>query len=57
MAAPLTHRLIMAAIDALDDDDPVLVIGVGEHEIKIGWLPVDQQHLNPTDRPHQEGTE
>lgn len=33
----LMERLIMAALDALAPADPVLRIGIGNAEIRIGW--------------------
>ena len=35
---PLLHRVVLAALDAIQEGDPVLMIGVGENEVKIGWV-------------------
>ena len=35
----LRTRLVHAAVESLVEGDPVLVIGVGENELKIGWEP------------------
>lgn len=38
MADPMTVRLIRAVCDALDDEDtPMLLIGIGDREIKLSW--------------------
>jgi hypothetical protein len=39
----LRTRLVHAAIESLVEDDPVLVIGVGERELKLGWEDRDVQ--------------
>ena len=36
---PLLHRLVVAAVDALREGDPLLVIGIGDSEIHLGWKP------------------
>ena len=33
----LRDRLVLAAINALTKDDPLLMIGVGDNEVGIGW--------------------
>lgn len=33
----LKARLILAAIESLDETDPIVVIGVGHHELRITW--------------------
>lgn len=33
----LMERLVVAALDALADGDPVIKIGIGNAEIRIGW--------------------
>jgi hypothetical protein len=33
----LRDRLVLAALEALTDGDPVLVIGVGDNEVRLGW--------------------
>jgi hypothetical protein len=34
----LRDRLVLAAINALADGDPLLMIGVGDNEVRIGWV-------------------
>ena len=34
----LRDRLVLAALDALREGDPFLVIGVSDNEIKLGWF-------------------
>jgi hypothetical protein len=33
----LRERLVLAAVDALAEGDPLLVIGVGDNELRLGW--------------------
>ena len=33
----LRDRLVLAALEALTDGDPVLLIGVGDNEVRLGW--------------------
>ena len=33
----LRDRLVLAAINTLAEGDPVLMIGVGDNEIRLGW--------------------
>jgi len=33
----LRDRLVLAAVNALGEGDPLLMIGVGDNEIRIGW--------------------
>ena len=33
----LRDRLVLAAVNALMKDDPLLMIGVGDNEIRLGW--------------------
>jgi hypothetical protein len=33
----MTERLIRAVIDALGDDGPFLLIGIGDQEISLKW--------------------
>jgi hypothetical protein len=33
----LRDRLVLAAINALGEGDPLLMIGVGDNEVRIGW--------------------
>ncbi len=33
----LRDRLVLAAVNALTDGDPLLMIGVGDNEIRLGW--------------------
>jgi hypothetical protein len=33
----LRDRLVLAAVNALTEGDPVLMIGVSDHEIRLGW--------------------
>lgn len=48
MTAPpetLIERLLLAVVEALKDDDPLLVIGVGENHIEVRWKDEDaDQH-------------
>lgn len=34
---PLLNRIVLAAIDCLHDEDPFLVIGIGDNELRIKW--------------------
>jgi hypothetical protein len=34
----LRDRLVLAAINAVVDGDPLLMIGVGDNEVRIGWV-------------------
>jgi hypothetical protein len=34
----LRDRLVLAAVNALAEGDPVLMIGVGDNEVRIGWV-------------------
>lgn len=36
-ADKLRERLVLAVLDALEQGDPVLVIGVAANELRIGW--------------------
>ena len=36
-ADKLRDRLVLAAINTLTEGDPVLMIGVGDNEVRIGW--------------------
>jgi hypothetical protein len=38
MIDKLRDRLVLAALDALTEGDPVLLIGVGDNEIRLGWV-------------------
>jgi hypothetical protein len=42
-ADKLRDRLVLAALEALTDGDPVLVIGVADNEVRLGW--VDEHEL------------
>ena len=33
----LRDRLVLAAVNALGEGDPLLMIGVGDNEIRLGW--------------------
>ena len=33
----LRDRLVLAAVNALTKDDPLLMIGIGDNEIRLGW--------------------
>lgn len=33
----LRERLVLAVIEALQDGDPTLIVGIGDQELKIGW--------------------
>jgi hypothetical protein len=33
----LRDRLVLAAVNALTKNDPLLMIGVGDNEIRLGW--------------------
>ncbi len=33
----LRSRLVMALIEALKDDDPKLIIAIGDQELKVAW--------------------
>jgi hypothetical protein len=33
----LIERLVLAALDALQDDDPLITIALGEHSIMVAW--------------------
>ena len=33
----MTVRLVRAVIDALGDDSPMLLIGIGEREMSLSW--------------------
>ena len=37
MADPMTERLVRAVIDALGDEGPMLMIGIGDRDIKLSW--------------------
>lgn len=47
----LRSRLVLALLDALKDEDPSLIIGVGDQELKIGWWPMPN-YCNRCGRPH-----
>jgi hypothetical protein len=34
----LRDRLVLAALNALTEGDPFLVIGVSDNEIRLGWV-------------------
>jgi hypothetical protein len=34
----LRDRLVLAALNALTEGDPFLVIGIGDNEIRLGWV-------------------
>jgi hypothetical protein len=36
---PLLHRMVLAAVDAHRDGDPMLLIEVGSAELRISWGP------------------
>jgi hypothetical protein len=36
-ADKLRDRLVLAALEALTEGDPVLIIGVADNEIRLGW--------------------
>ena len=38
MKKPLQERIILAAIKAWKKGDPMLVIGIGDREVRIAWL-------------------
>jgi hypothetical protein len=42
-ADKLRDRLVLAALEALTEGDPVLIIGVGDNEVRLGW--VDEHEL------------
>ena len=35
--ASLRDRLVLAALNALTDGDPLLLIGIGDNEVRLGW--------------------
>jgi len=35
----LRDRIVLAAVNALAESDPLLMISVGECEIRVGWKP------------------
>lgn len=37
--ASLTERLVISVLDAICEGDPMVVIGVGEKQIHLGWMP------------------
>ena len=37
MAEPLTERLILAAVEALHTDDPLITIELGDNRLNISW--------------------
>lgn len=41
MKKDLRERLVLAALKALKDRDPITVIGIGDNEIRIMWVPND----------------
>jgi hypothetical protein len=41
MIDKLRDRLVLAALDALTEGDPVLLIGVGDNEVRLGWADND----------------
>jgi hypothetical protein len=51
----LRDRLVLAAVNALTKDDPLLMIGVGDNEIRLGWNSYCNRcgipHSTPCKRP------
>lgn len=41
MSGPLLNRLVLAAVEALDEDDPLLTIEIGDRELRLSWRPDD----------------
>jgi hypothetical protein len=37
----LRDRLVLAALNALAEGDPLLIIGVGDNEVRLGWVDHD----------------
>lgn len=37
MSEPLIERLVVAVIDALEDGDPRITIGLADDEVRIHW--------------------
>ena len=35
--ASLRDRLVLAALNTLTDGDPLLLIGIGHNEVRLGW--------------------
>ena len=35
--ASLRDRLVLAALNALTEMDPLLLIGIGHNEVRLGW--------------------
>jgi hypothetical protein len=35
--ASLRDRLVLAALNALTEMDPLLLIGIGDNEVRLGW--------------------
>jgi hypothetical protein len=33
----LRDRLVLAALNALTEMDPLLLIGIGDNEVRLGW--------------------
>jgi hypothetical protein len=46
----LRDRLVLAAINALTKDDPLLMIGLGDNEIRLGWA--DERQPNEDFQPY-----
>ena len=51
MADGLRERLVLALLDALADGDPLLVIGVGDDELRVGWAVGGWTDSDPADGP------
>lgn len=46
MIKPLRERIILSALKALKEGDPLLVIGVGDSEVRFGWMPEFSQVID-----------
>ena len=33
----LMDRILLAVVEALDDDDPIVLIGVGDRQLMLSW--------------------
>lgn len=55
--AELRNRLVLALLEALAEEDPPLIIGIGDRELKVSWDPtiarvvsdssISSRHLAP----------
>lgn len=51
MADGMRERLVRGLLDALADGDPLLVIGVGDGELRVGWAIGERAGSDPADGP------